>query len=50
MTASNLANELLEKLGGVDKNNLNSVLQLDNKHDDQTETFIPSDYYDLDSE
>ena len=46
MTVPILANELL---GGAERNNLNSVLHIDSRTDEQTETFAPSDYYDIDS-
>ena len=49
MPPSSLANELLNKLGGADTNNLNYVLQLDNKNNDQCDTLSPSEYYDMDS-
>ena len=49
MTIPDLANELLGNIGGFDKNNLNSILKIDSRHDDQTETFNPSNYYDIDS-
>ena len=49
MTAQTLANELLKNLGGPKKNNLNDVLQITSTHDDQTETFQQSGYYDIDS-
>ena len=49
MTTSNLADDLLKNVGGVNENNLNSVLQIKSRHDDQTETFNPSNYYDIDS-
>ena len=49
MATSDLANDLLGYIGGIDANNLNSILQIDSRHDDQTETFNPSNYYDIDS-
>ena len=49
MSSLNLANELLGALGGVSKNSLNSLLEIDNKNGDQYETFTSSDYYDIDS-
>ena len=49
MTVPTLVNELLDKLGGPEKYNLNSILQIDSKSDDQTDTFASSDYYDTDS-
>ena len=49
MTAQTLANELLKNVGGVEKNNLNSVLQINSTRDDETDTFQPSGYYDIDS-
>ena len=48
MIAPNLANDLLKNIGGVDKNDLNSVLEITSKHDDQKDTFIPSNYYSID--
>ena len=44
-----LANELLKQVGGPDKNDLNNVLQLNSRQDDQKETFASSDYHDIDS-
>ena len=49
MATSDLANDLLRNIGGIDENNLNSILQIDSRHDDQIETFNPSNYYDIDS-
>ena len=49
MVISTLASELFEHIGKTNSNDLNSVLQIDRKRDDQTETFDPSYYYDIDS-
>ena len=49
MTALTLANDLLGNIGGIDQNNLNSILQIDSKYDEQMETFTPSNYHDIDS-
>ena len=49
MSDLNLANDLLENLGGVNRNDLNSVLKTDNENDDSFETYHQSNYYDIDS-
>ena len=49
MSASNIANDLLNSLGGVDSNDLNFVLKTNNDTDDFVDTYNQSDYYDLDS-
>ena len=49
MTAFELANDLLGRLGGVEKHNLNSLLRIDNSSDDIDNSFSPSDYYDIES-
>ena len=48
MPSPNLETDLLEHIGGVENNDLNAVLQINSKHDDQTETFVPSNYYSID--
>ena len=48
MTSYDLANDLLEKLGGIDKHNLNSLLQFGGDTDDSG-TYSPSDYFDVES-
>ena len=49
MSASNIAYDLLENLGGVTRNDLNSILKNNNENDDPIETYDQSDYYDIDS-
>ena len=49
MTAFELANDLLGRLGGVEKHNLNTLLRIDNSSDDIDNSFSPSDYYDIES-
>ena len=49
MVDTNLDSDLLENVGGVDVNNLNSVLKLDSKYDEHIESFSPSNYYDIES-
>ena len=49
MTSFELANDLLGRLGGVEKHNLNSLLHIDNNSDDIDNSFSPSDYYDIES-
>ena len=49
MTSYDLANDLLEKLGGIDKHNLNSLLQFGDNAEDSNTTYSPSDYYDIES-
>ena len=49
MTAQSLTDDLLKNVGGVDKNNLNTLLELSSKHDEQTQTFNQSYYYDIES-
>ena len=48
MTSYDLANDLLEKLGGVEKHNLNSLLQFGDSAEDSS-CYSPSDYYDIES-
>ena len=49
MTSYDLANDLLEKLGGVDKHNLNSLLHFGDNAEDANSNYSPSDYYDIES-
>ena len=52
MTSSlNLADELLNRLGGVEKHDLNSLLHICDSSDgtDDRPMFTPSDYYDVNS-
>ena len=49
MTAQSLTDDLLEKVGGENRNNLNSILELSSRHDDQTQIFNFSSYYDIES-
>ena len=49
MNAETLANDLLMNFGGVEKNSLNNVLQIESSHDNKSEAFTPSHYYDIDS-
>ena len=47
MSDSNIAHDLLENLGGVDCNDLNSILKTNDDHDDSVDTYKQSDYYDI---
>ena len=47
MTSYDLANDLLEKLGGIDKHSLSSLLQFSDSTDENS--YSPSDYYDIES-
>ena len=49
MTISKLAKELFANRGGIDKHNLNNILQLVSQNDDHQETFATSDYYDIEN-
>ena len=51
MTSLNLADDLLGKLGGVSKHDLNSLLHISDSSDgpDYHPMFAPSDYYDVNS-
>ena len=48
MTASILANEILENLGGADKINLNATLKTDDENDDIAEIYAQSNYFEID--
>ena len=47
MSDSNIANDLLENLGGADSNDLNSVLKTNNENDDFIDTYERSNYYEI---
>ena len=47
MADLSIANDLLENLGGVDTNDLNSVLKNDNESDDFVDSYERSNYYDI---
>lgn len=49
MTSYDLANTLFEKLGGIEKHNLNSLLQFSDSTEDYENSYSPSDYYDIES-
>ena len=49
MNTSQLVKNLFENRGGIEKHNLNNVIQLLSKNDDHQETFATSNYYDIDS-
>ena len=49
MSDSNIANDLLKNLGGINVNDLNSALRTNDDHDDFTHTYNQSDYHDIDS-
>ena len=49
MTSYDLANDLFEKLGGIEKHNLNSLLQFSDSTEDSENCYSPSDYYDIES-
>ena len=49
MTISKTAKELFANKGGIEKHNLNNVLQLLSQNDDHQETFATSNYYDIES-
>ena len=49
MTSYNLADELFEKLGGIEKHSLNSLLQFGDNAEVSENCYSPSDYYDIES-
>ena len=49
MNTSQLAKDLFQNIGGIDKHDLNNVMQLLSQNDDHHETFAASNYYDVDS-
>ena len=49
MSASNLADDLLKNIGGVNRNDLNSILKNNNENDESFESYNESNYYDIDT-
>ena len=49
MNTSQLAKNLFENRGGIEKHNLNNVIQILSKKDEHQDTFATSNYYDIDS-
>ena len=47
MTISKTAKDLFAHRGGIEQHNLNNVLQLLSKNDDEEETFATSNYYEI---
>ena len=48
MNISQLAKDLFENKGGIEKHNLNHIIQLLSQKDDNEETLATSNYYDID--
>ena len=47
MNFSQLAKDLFENKGGIEKHNLNNIIQLLSQNDDKEETLATSNYYDI---